>query len=223
VNGVGGNNGTAGVGGMPPVGGYPCAARVKPDRIIADFSTITKPMETWMDTSKTVTFGLYAFPPNTPPAMTIIDGALVVEAKVAQPSGAGIWFTPCLDASGFTQLEFVVSGTRNDGQLLALRVGVGTNDTKMIDPMNRTGTCMPPGGADPGYCRPPVTEVTVQAPTPPGMALAVKFADLRNGSPVASLDASQLTQLVYVEWGFIYLNGQPAYDVKLTVDNVAFK
>jgi hypothetical protein len=221
---IAGSNGTAGGGGMPPSTGYPCSERVKPEPLIADFSSITMPMQTWLDSTSRITFGLYAFPPNSPPAMTIIDSALVVEARVSQPSGAGIWFAPCVDASAFTQLQFTVSGTRDATQQLLLRVGVGTNDSKMIDPMNRTGNCKPPAGVnDPGYCRPPVTEVMVQALAPPGQPISVKFADLNNGSPFATLDVNALTQLAYVEWGFIYLNNQPAYDAKLTVDDVVFK
>jgi hypothetical protein len=221
---IAGNNGTAGAGGMPPVTGYPCADRVQPSALIADFASITTPMQTWQDPTNRITFGLYAFPPNSPPAMTIIDSALVVEAKVSQPLGAGIWFAPCVDASAFSQLLFTVSGVRDGTEQLLLRVGVGTNDSKMIDPMNRTGNCKPPAGVnDPGYCRPPVTEVMVQAVAPPGQSISVKFADLRNGSPLATLDMSALTQLAYVEWGFIYLNGQPAYDAKVTIDDVGFK
>lgn len=221
---IAGSNGTAGMGGMPPVTGYPCSERVKAEPLIADFSSITMPMQTWMDSTNRITFGLYAFPPNSSPAMTIIEGALVVETEVNQPSGAGIWFAPCVDASAFTQLQFTVSGSRDATQPLVLRVGVGINDTKMIDPMNRTGNCKPPAGVnDPGYCRPPVTELTTQALAPPGQSISVKFADLRNGSPIATLDPSALTQLAYVEWGFIYLNGQSAYDAKMTIDNVGFK
>jgi hypothetical protein len=221
---VAGMSGTAGAGGMPPVSGYPCTGRVKVDRLIADFTGLNKPTDVWMDSMKLVSFGLYTFPPNDPPALMLGDGALVATAKVSQPMGMGILFSPCVDASNYSMLEFSVFGSRSDGQQVLLRVGIGTNDNKMIDPMNRTGTCMPPGGVnDPGYCRPPVTEIMVPIQMGPGQVLAVKFADLRNGSPVPTLDMNQLGQLAFVEWGFIYLNGQPAYDVQVAIDNVAFR
>jgi hypothetical protein len=224
VSNVGGSSPVAGAGGMAPVSGYPCMARLKVDRLIADFTGVNQPADTWMDPMKVVTFGLYTFPPNGGPALMLDQGSLIVTANVSQPAGVGIWFNPCVDASAYTTLEFSVFGSRNDGQQVLLRVGVGTNDTKMIDPMSRTGTCMPPAGInDPGYCRPPVTEVMVPMQMASGQPLAVKFADLRNGSPMATLDANQLGQLAYVEWGFIYLNGQPAYDAQLAIDNVAFK
>lgn len=221
---VAGMSGTPGAGGTAPVNGYPCTGRLKVDRLIADFTGVNKPTDVWMDSMKLVTFGLYTFPPNDPPALMLSDGALVATAKVSQPMGVGIWFSPCVDASNYSMLEFSVLGSRGDGQQVLLRVGVGTNDTKMIDPMSRTGTCMPPGGVnDPSYCRPPVTEIMVPIQMGTGQLLSVKFADLRNGSPVPALDMNQLEQLAFVEWGFIYLNGQPAYDVQIAVDNVAFR
>jgi hypothetical protein len=225
--GVGGSPiASGGGGGLPPASGYPCAMRSPAPSLIADFTGVMTAMDTWGDATRSISFGLYAFPPNSPPTLKPGQGIMTVETKVGQPIGFGIWFSPCLDAavSGFKGLAFSAAGNRGDGQALILRVAISTNETRMADPMSRTGGCVPPGGGmDVGYCRPAATEVMVPMTIDMTSEILVPFDAFRNGSPVAMLDDSQLSQLVGVEWGFIYLNGQPAYDAQLMIDNVGFR
>jgi hypothetical protein len=122
-------------------------------------------------------------------------------------------------AASVSRVLFDVSGSRNGGQQLLLRVALGINETKFADPQFRTGGCVPPQGQNMTYCRPAGREVMVPM-SQMGQSVTVPFSDFMGGSPVSAIDPREI---VSIEWGFIYLNGEPAYGATFTVDNVRFQ
>jgi hypothetical protein len=213
-----------GTGGMPPMTGYPCKARVKAPALIADFSDVKTPDQTWSTAGKELTFGTYAYPPNGgAPTRMPKDGVLTAVAKVDRPNGFGIWITPCADAdaAGFSSLGFKISGSRTDGQTLLLRVGIGINDNRIADSGILEGGCVPPMGQDAGYCRAAAKEIMLPPNAPAGMMdVVIPFDEFRMGNPASGVDPKQITS---VEWGFIFLQQEPAYNATVSVDDVYFK
>ncbi|HEX2877227.1 MAG TPA: hypothetical protein VHP33_38525 [Polyangiaceae bacterium] len=219
----GGPNGGAGAGGAPPVAGYPCTS-VRPGKLLADFDKLTSPLDTWKDPTLSLSLGFYTYPPEAPPNIKVGSGNLTVEARaVNQPAGFGLWLSPCADAkgAGFNALTFTVSGTWSKGSDMFLRVGIHSNATTFADPMLQSGGCVPPMGQDITFCRPAATEVKISplGMMPPAGPIVLPFSSFRNGNPAVQLDA---TQIKSIEWGFIYLNGDPAFSATVEIDDVGF-
>jgi len=214
--------GMGGSGGVPP-SGYPCTSVVRPMGLIANFDGLTDPMEPFTDESMAVTMGFYVYPMgNGAPMIRLGDNKLTIESNmISQPSGVGMWMSVCLDAMAaqFSRVTFDLGGTRNDGQPLLLRASIGINETKFADPQFQTGGCVPPQGQNMMYCRPAGREVMVPLMGAP-QSVTLPFSSFNDGSPVATIDPKEI---VSIEWGFIYLNGEPAYGASVTVDNVRFQ
>lgn len=214
--------GMGGSGGVPP-GGYPCPSVVRPMGLIANFDGLTDPMEPFTDEAMAVTMGFYVYPMgNGAPMIRLGDNKLTIESNmISQPSGVGMWMSACLDAMAaqFSRVTFDLGGTRNDGEPLLLRASLGINETKFADPQFQTGGCVPPQGQNMMYCRPAGREVMVPLMGAP-QSVTLPFSSFADGSPVATIDPKEI---VSIEWGFIYLNGEPAYGASITVDNVRFQ
>lgn len=224
MSGGGMPSGGMGAGGGPPAGGYPCKV-VRPGKLIADFNALVNPMESWKDSTGAVDMGFYAYPPEAMPTIKVGDGALTVEARgVNKPSGFGIWFSSCLDAkaAGFVALRFNAKGTWTKGPPMTLKVAIHTNATTFADPAFQSGGCVPPMGENMTWCRPATTEVAILPPDamPAPGPIVVPLTSFRNGNPAAQLDP---TQIKAVEWGFIYLNGDAAFNANIVIDDVSFQ
>jgi hypothetical protein len=214
--------GGMGAGGGPPVGGYPCMAR-KAGKLLADFDNVRETAGTWQDSSMAVDLGLYTYPPNAMPTIKLGDGTLTVEARgVTQPTGFGLWIFPCINAkdSGYTSLRFTLAGNWSKGTAMVMRVGISTNETTFADPMFQAGSCVPPMGQNMTYCRPNSTEVSVTKAMGPGSVIVVPFTAFKDGNPVRTVDP---TQIKGVEWGFVFLNGDPVYNALAIVDDVSLE
>jgi len=211
--------GMGGMGSMPGTG-YPCQNVVTPSRSIATFDGLMKPTDTWL--SGSLSFGFYTYPPNSgsAPVIKVGDGMLTAEVtRVTQPVGFGIWISDCADAATakFTALSFTVSGMKSNGQQLKLRVGLNTNTNQIADPMLRKGGCVQQSGMMDGSCRPAAVEVPL---TGGEQQVALTFDMFRDGSPALRPNPAEITG---IEWGFIYLNGDPAYDATVVIDDVTFQ
>jgi hypothetical protein len=214
--------GGMGAGGGPPVGGYPCMAR-KSGKLLANFDNVTDPMASWKDASMAVDLGFYTYPPNAMPTIKLGDGTLTVDARgVTQPTGFGLWISPCINAkdAGFTSLRFTLAGSWTKGMAMTMRVAIHTNDTSFADPMFQAGGCVPPMGQNMTFCRPNATEVAVTNAMGPGTVIVLPFTAFKDGNPVRTVDPAQIKA---VEWGFIYLNGDSAFNATAIVDDVSLE
>jgi len=195
----------------------------KTGKLLADFDKVTDAAGSWQDSSMAVSLGFYSYPPNAMPTIKVGDGTLTVEARaVTQPTGVGLWISPCVNAKdgGFTSLRFTLAGSWTKGMAMTMRVAIHTNDTSFADPMYQGGACIPPMGQNMTFCRPNATEVAVTKAMGPGTVIVLPFTDFKDGNPVRTVDP---TQIKSVEWGFIYLNGDPSFNATVIVDDVSLE
>ncbi|HKO50520.1 MAG TPA: hypothetical protein VJV79_22510 [Polyangiaceae bacterium] len=217
---VAGAPGQAGTGGGgPTVTVYPCTGDTPRDKLIADFTGITKLGEEWKGGSMGSTlFSVFGFPdPSTlKPNVKLGADDLVVEAyTVLQPVGAGIRISPCINLKGAQAIGFTMSGESKSGEVPMIAMRIYTNQNLPANAMMREGMCVPPLGQDPiMFCQPAHVDFLLP-PTP--TRLEFKFTDFRGGRPS---DMPQLDQIKMIDWAFTSGPGQKPYDATFQIDDV---
>jgi hypothetical protein len=140
---------------------------------------------------------------------------MMTKAQAAAPDyneGFGIYFTECVDATVFTGVQFMLSGTVT---------GTGCDITfGVVDIEHQPPTNDPRGTAPAGS----YAAKLVLAPTAAATMVQVPFTGttappLGSGSPATAIDRATLLS---VQWGFDVPMGTATCVADITIDNVAF-
>ncbi|HVZ37398.1 MAG TPA: hypothetical protein VG963_33485 [Polyangiaceae bacterium] len=161
------------------------------DGLLIDFSTYVMPGGSWGDSSVSEITGgtsLYSGAPADAITQSVTSGTLELKATISVGGYTGIvlWFTPCVNASKFSGLQFPASGSLGGANMI---IKVQTSPDYPVDVTNTKGKC--PFTADSNKyneCMQP--SLTVSALTTASQILP--FATLSGGLPEASVDSSQL-------------------------------
>lgn len=208
--GVSGSVGTGGNVALPPVT-FKCNAKQPNQAPITSFDGFTA--DRWMSPSPgNLDGGVYVYPePLKPSAGEFLRFADTVKDY----TGMGVWFSGCIDGSKFRGVRFSIAGqvgTSGNVQFYLI-----TNRTKEVDEANGVGACVP---ADPNNgwdsCRPPVVTLPVTSQL---ATHSIPWSAFKGGLPPDKTDGSDLIAL---QWSFIWEAGGPAYPAQLTVDNLEF-
>jgi hypothetical protein len=132
------------------------------------------------------------------------SGAWVLSGTVGTWAGAGIWIAPCVNASGYSGIQFTVSG--DAGPTGRMTFKVASIDDFWI---------LTSGGKCTANCAPGAAPFTVTT-TP--TVVTFRWEDLVGGSPVPAIDSSQVVQL---QWEFDWpCTGATPFPVNVTIDDV---
>jgi hypothetical protein len=173
---------------------------------------------------------------GSPLTSDVTKGNWHISGNIGVYSGFALYFdsgtSSCdrVDASRFKGISFTISGSVPHGD--AITFGVGTvRDTPtgawMLSPGGKAtakatdvGSCTPTSGDQ--YYHPGCTDPTTQIPVTAGSPVSqtVTWANLIGGTPDANPDPSGITSIY---WFFPWTGStDTAYDVDITVDNIAF-
>lgn len=143
-------------------------------------------------------------------------GNLAVKVSMAVQGYTGItfWFGPCLDVSKYTGVSFSIGGTTPAA--VTSKFMVQTYSDYPIDKENKKGSC-PWTTEDERWsvCAPPYTTFSVPAEA---TVVKVPFSEPASGTPVASVDASEL---VGIQFQFECAS-ESACEFDLTLDDISF-
>lgn len=234
TSGGSGGAGGAGVGGGS-AGGALGTACMPPAQVITDFTFEPdggSTTEAKFGNATTFSGGAGFVYPDTAITSDVTGGNWRIKGNVADYSGFGISFYNCnvLDASAFKGITFKLSGTLPSPNTLTIGMGtVGNNITAdWLTAHGETGTEF-----SPGRCTPPATatlnkysqstcaEATKALPAVSATAttVTVLWSDFTGGKPVAGVTPSEITSIY---WRFSWAAGATAYDVDITIDDLAF-
>jgi hypothetical protein len=215
---VGGSSGstTGGTGGGSAQVATACPGVVPGAALIADFDAppaAGKGYEWGSPEQGTTDFwgGTFVYP--TAMELTTDDGALTVAGHVSDYSGFGLYVQNCTDASSFKGIRFKIKG---DPPMGKVTFALQTNQNSWAN--GTKGSCLAPEAQQYVACVPPSVVVPVTADF---TTVEVKWADLKDGKPVASAttDGSDVIGLQFIlPWA---ANGTP-YDTSVTIDDVEF-
>src|SRR5690606_21465762 len=140
----------------------------------------------------------------------VVDPAeenLHITGTVNDYAGFGMWFGPCTDASGYSGIQFDVSGTPGEAGSLVLQVQ--TSENAPIDEENMRGECE----ADCANPQATIEELSEEVTT-----VQLAWADFTGGSPVDSLSPNQLLALQFQA----ECETDEMCQVDVTIDNLQF-
>lgn len=186
-----------------------CEPEAPPTAYISDFSDWSG--KNWGDTN-----GLYgeAFTyvgDNTEQwgyALDSAQGNMHVTGLVLDYAGFGMGFTPCIDATGFSGIQFDLWGTAG-----TTKFQVQTSEDQNKDYGDARATC---DSAVSGECQIPYLQIADLPTTPTTLTFA--WADFSGGNPVPTVSTNQLLGL---QWQF-ECGGGDGCPVDIHIDNVTF-
>jgi hypothetical protein len=113
------------------------------DGLLLDFSTYVMPGGSWGDSSVSEITGgtsLYSGAPADSITQSVTSGTLELKATISVGGYTGIvlWFTPCVNASKFTGLQFPASGSLGGANMI---IKVQTSPDYPVDVTNTKGKC----------------------------------------------------------------------------------
>jgi len=223
---TGGTSGGGGTGGTDTGGGGSgavalCEHYPSPDERITDFSGYTG--AEW-GTSETLTGGSFDYTqPDSTTTITLAggdgdyDGWAHVTATI-QPNeyaGFGFWFGPCVDASAYPGVTFVLDGTNGPTEVL---IQVQSSRNYPYDRDANKGEC---SGTWSDGCASNEAELVLDEDTVLPLPFDVAFADLSGGQPIDwSVEGVDATELLGVQWQFNC--GDEVCDVDMYLDDLNF-
>jgi hypothetical protein len=228
-NGVGGSAGTAGTSGgnSCPLGGkLTCtgagALKLTPDGQVVDFSPAewTTATASWCDTHG-LDGGVSAYAGTSSTATAAVDTTaqnlkLGLTVGAGQYAGGRVNFDSCVDASGFTSLQFSASVTNGSLNGCTWQVQIQTQDQRPSTATNPTG----------GTCNATTTTCerypayTLAAASMGATTFTAPFASFNNPANSAIATSSQIVGL---QWQVNSSNGSGTCTVELRIDNVKFQ
>jgi hypothetical protein len=162
-----------------------------PDGLMVDFTNYTMPAGSWGDTSvNEITGGtsLYSGTPADALTQSATAGTLELKANISVGGYTGIvlWFTPCVNATAFTGVEFPATGSLGGATMI---LKMQTSPDYPVDVTNTKGKC--PFTADSNKfneCVQPFLNITAL----PTTSVTVPWSQLASGVPMAAVDPAQL-------------------------------
>jgi hypothetical protein len=139
---------------------------------------------------------------------SVATGAWETKGTVGTYSGMGIWYAPCVNATGFAGIQFKVSGDAGPTGKLQVQGSQLTNWANGAQGGTCTATCM-------------YSTATVPVTTTPTV-VQVPWSAFTGGTPNDSIDDP--AHLMQFQWGFDWscLDNNAPYDVDVVIDDLAF-
>jgi hypothetical protein len=236
---AGGTSSEAGTSGNVTADGLPtCASQASAasDTLLTDFSS---DKGEFVSASGMFGGGTYVYPASmlqadggsSPGLAPDYPDAWHITGTVSDYSGFGLYIGPCAkaDLSAAQGIKFDISGSVKgltggaaSSPVLTFAIASATDSARTAyttDPtMPSWGLCKPTASQYDGSCLSPSLPngITLKA-TP--TTVTVKWTDLANGKPAATLDP---TQVMGIAWALPWSGAQAAaYSVDITVDNIA--
>jgi hypothetical protein len=145
--------------------------------------------------------------------------AWVWSGEVAGFSGGGLWLGGCVDASGYSGIQFTVSGTLGAGADGGAngQMQLQVSDLQNWNVASAGGACLAADGGPGATCNPNIYSFDVPATA---KVVQVPWAMLIGGAPQAVLDPSRIIQLQWqLPWA---CTGDAPYMANVTISNVQF-
>jgi hypothetical protein len=238
TGGSGGHGGSGGAGGAAGAGGNMCplggvldcsstgALTLTPDGQVADFSTPEWNNSTgqWCDADG-LRGSVFAYSGASPSTATASVDTTAQNLKLDLTVGAmgyaggGLSFESCVNASGFTSLQFTATITAGSLTGCAWQVQLQTQDQRSSGATNPSGgTCNPDAGAS-CYRYPAVANLAV--PTATATTYTEAFTLFNNPSSSAIATPAQVTG---IQWQVNSASsGTGTCTVELRLDNIKFE
>jgi hypothetical protein len=161
------------------------------DGLMVDLLNYTMPAGSWGDTSvNEITGGtsLYSGTPADALTQSASAGTLELKANIAVGGYTGIvlWFTPCVNATAFTGVEFPATGSLGGATMI---LKMQTSPDYPVDVTNTKGKCSFTADSNKfNECVQPFMNITAL----PAGSVNVPWSSLTAGVPMAAVDPAQL-------------------------------
>jgi hypothetical protein len=199
--------------------------------IISDFTFLpdSSPTNVVFGVDAAFAGGTYFYPDGAALSSDVTNDTWHLSGMVTTTSGFGLFSSGCspLDASAFVGISFTLSGSIEADRRLIFFVESAAQQISYLwqnaqepgptepDAAPNAGRCMPATSRYDGTCREP--RVLLEVPPLP-TTVEIAWADLLGGSPVASVDPTEITAIAWA----LPEPAASAYAVDIHIDDLRF-
>lgn len=207
-----GSTGTAGAGTTGP---FACAGKAANCSSIGDFPAGSG--QVWG--SGDFSGGISVFGAGLMRDATKTDALHITGPVKNYGYGFNLWFTACSNISAFTGVSFKISGTAGTANTIDFQPQTNSDYPWQPSPTDKKGGCTATDATNPwGECVAPGKSGIAITTTPTVVALT--WADITGGKPVAWSATMSPTEIIGLQWQFPWSGTATEYNVDITIDEI---